>query len=399
METRKCGSVTSRAKRYFIPSKSESAKKKPDIKYLECTLCNRDVNCNTDGNMVPHLRNHHREEYSLYVADKPGEDPLVSRLKFIHSCVELVTINGKTFSTLYSSGFIRSHEDKLHQLKKAGCPVNLSDENLSEIKDKIHSIATSVRKKIMNEVKGRVLSLMIDGVTRNHRSLLGTSVQYTANGKIKTIPIAVTELLQSHTAKYLSTVIKKQLESYGIDLRAILTVTSDNAQNMISTTKELEEELKKIISGDEHESGVTSDEETVCDDFTDDDDDGSIEERIRKVIDDKNDSDALDSIFDETASYETLLSSVTNDLRTATGDLTLFVDQVRCAAHTLQLAINDALNLLDGPSNNIISLCRTVAKYLRLPSTQYTLQEKEIYTIFPPLDVETRWNSTYLMVK
>lgn len=307
MEKRKCESVTSRAKKYFIPSRSESAKKKPEIKYFECTLCNRDVNCNNDGNIVPHLRNKHRQEYLLHVADKPKENTLISRLKFIHSCVEIVTINGRTFSTLSSSGFIRSHEDKLNQLKQAGCPVNLADENLREIKEKIHSIASTVREKIRDELKGRVLSLMIDGVTRNHKSLLGISVQYVANGKIKTTPIAVTELVESHTAKYLSSVIQKQLECYGIDLRAILNVTSDNASNMIATTKELEKELNEIVSRDEYDV-----EDRVDPDATSDDDD--IEARIETIIahDDETDDNALDIIFNESQSYEALLNSVAN---------------------------------------------------------------------------------------
>lgn len=68
------------------------------------------------------------------------------------------------------------------------------------------------------------------------------------------------------------------------------------------------------------------------------------------------------------------------------------------AAHTLQLAVNDALKLLGKNDSNIISLCRVVAKFIRLQSTKNEMHKVGLSSILPKLDVETRWSSTYLMV-
>lgn len=73
---------------------------------------------------------------------------------------------------------------------------------------------------------------------------------------------------------------------------------------------------------------------------------------------------------------------------------------VNCAAHTLQLAIKDALKRLPIQHENIIGLCRNVAKQLRRKSSQAIYKSEnhsENYKI-PRIDVATRWGYTYLMV-
>lgn len=400
MENNCAKSLTGRARRFFEPSASQRAKSNPKIKYLNCKLCNAEINCNTEGNMVPHLRLKHKDEYNSCI-NIDREDPLVTRLKLLHSCVEIVTVNGKAFTTLSCSGFLKSHADTLQQLSLAGHPLNLSDPHLVEVKKNINIAAGKIRERIRNEVKGKVVSLLIDGATRNNRSLLAVSIQYIINGKVKVVPIGVKELLQRHTAIYLCSVIKNTLEQYGIRLRSILTVTSDNASNMIATTHQLEIELNKAIIEDcgdndnvqENESTVDSNERFY-----------SIDEEINKCIEDDEeqevvtDDEALNMILDESSLYDVLLNNVTHEINKETGNHNLFVDQIRCAAHTLQLSINDALKKLRKEDANVIKLCRKVAKFMRLPSTKNELNGNQIFTIFPLLDVETRWNSTYLMV-
>ncbi|XP_037728652.1 uncharacterized protein LOC119559667 [Drosophila subpulchrella] len=68
---------------------------------------------------------------------------------------------------------------------------------------------------------------------------------------------------------------------------------------------------------------------------------------------------------------------------------------VRCAAHTLQLCIfdvNKAKEIADK-----ISSCRTLCKSLRTETYRRILIENQ--RNLPSLDVATRWNSTYLMLK
>lgn len=402
MEDEAGKSLTARARKYFETSQSERAKEKPEIKFFMCKICKKDINCSSRSNMVPHLRLKHSEIYKSEIdIDSIKDHALITRLKLVQSCVELVTVNGKTFTTLSCSGFLKSHSDTLQKLNLAGCSLNLEDEHLYEIKEYIHNIAAKTRDKIKAEVRGRVLSLMIDGATRNNRSLLGISVQFVDNGTVKVIPIGVKELHESHKATYLCTVVKNTLADYGIRLRTILTVTSDNASNMIATTQALEIELNKAIVEDCQEEYDEFDEiDTRDHDFTDAvevETTKPVDQRIKEVVS-MTDEDVLDTIFDESTMYEILLNSVAKEVHAQTGNQDLFIDQIRCAAHTLQLAINDALKKLNAADVNIINLCRKVSKFLRLPKTQCLLKKMGCYTILPVLDVETRWNSTYFMV-
>lgn len=71
---------------------------------------------------------------------------------------------------------------------------------------------------------------------------------------------------------------------------------------------------------------------------------------------------------------------------------------INCSAHTLQLAIKDALKFLPKDHSQVIELCRCVAKYLRKSSTIDALKKDGITYRLPRLDVETRWGSMFTMV-
>lgn len=70
------------------------------------------------------------------------------------------------------------HKRKVEQLELAGCPINLTDPHLLEVKSYAESIASEFKQKVKEEVKGKPISLMIDIATKNHRSILGVSIQY-----------------------------------------------------------------------------------------------------------------------------------------------------------------------------------------------------------------------------
>lgn len=76
---------------------------------------------------------------------------------------------------------------------------------------------------------------------------------------------------------------------------------------------------------------------------------------------------------------------------------TLNIHGVRCAAHTLQLAVMSAFGMAE--FEDIVLLCRAVAKELRNKSAEIELGEREITFKIPHIDVKTRWNSLYVMVR
>lgn len=76
----------------------------------------------------------------------------------------------------------------------------------------------------------------------------------------------------------------------------------------------------------------------------------------------------------------------------------IFVNQVNCASHTLQLVVKDGLDALSQEHKNVIKLCREFAKFIRRQSSLNKLVKHGIKIKLPRLDCITRWSSTYMMV-
>jgi hypothetical protein len=74
----------------------------------------------------------------------------------------------------------------------------------------------------------------------------------------------------------------------------------------------------------------------------------------------------------------------------------VIVRGIRCAAHTLQLAVEDALTCCPD-INLIIGKARDVAKHLRTPNVMYILRAQKAPC--PILDTETRWMSKFDMLE
>lgn len=75
-------------------------------------------------------------------------DISAKRLKLLQSLVEMVTVNGRPFKCIVDSGFFSIIQNKLDKLKAAGCGLNLSNENLPEVKEHLSEMAVRVRPKI-----------------------------------------------------------------------------------------------------------------------------------------------------------------------------------------------------------------------------------------------------------
>lgn len=101
----------------------------------------------------------------------------------------------------------------------------------------------------------------------------------------------------------------------------------------------------------------------------------------------------LDSILNDDEEYYNLLAELVNDV---TGK-PVNVFKVKCAAHSLQLAIRDGIKHSD--VKNLIKICGIAVKILRKPNIFNEAREKNLMTIIPRYDCLTRWSSTFLMVK
>ena len=209
------------------------------------------------------------------------------------------------------------------------------------IPPKISGFADRVRAKISQEVEDKMVSVQVDGCSKKHRRFIGIRIQHINDKKMVVRTLAVEELFLPSTAANLKAVIMRVLRKYGIPLKSVVSFTTDTGQNYVLAGKLLN-------LGDDESS--------------DDDDDG---------------------VFNFPADLELTQDNIS-------------IQSVRCAAHTLQLAVEDAKNLTTEMKPTIDAVRKLV---LFLRNEKQVRQIKENNQNMPSLDVCTRWGSTYDMLQ
>lgn len=167
--------------------------------------------------------------------------------------------------------------------------------------------------------------------------------------------IGMIEMHVRHSAKAISDLIIQKLQSYGVSMLQIHGFTADNASNMNLTAELLDEIANR--ENDRSQCQIENDD--------------LLSKQIAEIG--KQLSQLLQSAF------------TTLNLQSITG--------CGCANHSLQIAINDGLCVSDAAL--LITECREKVKKLR--NQVYLLEFRD--SKYPILDVDTRWCSTYLMVR
>lgn len=109
--------------------------------------------------------------------------------------------------------------------------------------------------------------------------------------------------------------------------------------------------------------------------------------------DDYNIDDDDDWVLNDLSQFD-----LPNNIRQEEDERPFFIDGVNCAAHTLQLAVKDALAKLRIEHSNVIKLAKACARFIRKESTRNEAINRQLTIILPILDVVTRWSFTYMMV-
>ena len=197
------------------------------------------------------------------------------------------------------------------------------------------------------------------------RAILDINIQLIKNGKLARRTIAMKELTHCHTAEYIKNTVPEVLEQYEISVSQVYTVTTDNGPNMLKSVKLLSnEQLKENAFADADSPGTSqaasSDSDVEKDVYSDEDSECGA-----------TDSSAfnIEILLESLAAFDFVESTSRPILR-----------GLRCAAHTRQLAVDDALKQSSLKSD--IAKARHVCKILRNLSIMVILKKLNKKSLF-----------------
>lgn len=370
----------------YFEKKSED----PTDHFYKCLIsetCVKPISGKKLFNLVAHAKTHKdffQQNYSS-TEDELKNMPTL-RLEIIQHCAELVTINSEPFALFNKSGFLKMNKHKLQVLKNASYDSGLAAPACTAVKDHIKYLSAEIYKKIGAELEGKFMSLMVDGATKYHRSILGIYVQFMDDFHIVTRAIGMVNLSSRHTGKHLASVICDRLNLLGIKTSQLIAITTDNATNMSSMVRCLNQEAcendEVVNNGDNHDLNYGAEPNA--------EEDGHNGEFPEFSFSIEKDYDAIlknflnemeigelcaDSSLDELEGQPDLDSTL-QEIQSIIDSQTLNIRGIRCAIHTLQLGVMSALK--EDEFKSMTRLCRGVCKELRKKSNQIELTESGI---------------------
>lgn len=201
------------------------------------------------------------------------------------------------------------------------------------------------KEALRNCIAGVPVFLKFDGVTRLRAHYLGISVQFWSDERQEIIikSLSLVDTNAKHDALHLKQIVESAISDYGIAKKQVLACVVDNASNLTKT--------------------------------------------IDLLNDDEN-SEATEEDKDENENNEEEEDNPESFIPTE-------VHHMRCAEHTLQLAIRDGLK--NPAVSSFLTKIRAVTQHLRAPHTDSILKRRAGKGVV--IDVVTRWGSTFLMLK
>lgn len=276
------------------------------------------------------------------------------RLRHIQYLTEIVTVNGRPFKCLKDSGLIGLGSRELKCLQDAGYGKGLTGDPTPAVINHIEYLSSEIMNASKLEAKNSLVSLMVDIGTRNGRDILGLSMQFMRDDQVIIRSIGLILLTTSHTAANIEAEMLVCLCKFDIKSFQVISITSDNASNMLKMVKlfnrspEGGRSEKYGHSENEIDEGEPSHElfknaNVYDDDFINAEIEGIIDEfnsiqsmsydELREA--EKRDAEILE-ILDDSSHYIDLLKLLQNDFAIHT----LNSNGIKCAVHSAHTAIS-----------------------------------------------------------
>lgn len=327
------------------------------------------------SNCERHLRTVHK--MANFIIDKTKSPSAVIWLKvkmspatIYRAWVQSVAVNGRVIGSFDDSGIRMLLNPYLHAFEQSGVKIDVS---IPTLKLYLTKYADDVRAAIQKEVRSKIIHVKLDMARHQRKSILGVNIQYIEDDKIVVRTLSMLQTSSSHTGEYICSLLMQILDDFKIKYSQVHTITTDNGRNVLKSVNLFcAVENADLLNESFDDIGLNEIfiEESVSNGEDEDDGDAAcaidhVEQIVQSAI----------SIFEEK---------------------TQIMTAIRCAAHTVQLVVNTALNETDF-AKKLINKCRRIVRSLLNPNIFNLIQQQNLRK--PIIDCLTRWSSTYYMLE
>lgn len=280
---------------------------------------------------------------------------------------------------------------------------------------------------LRKELCGRIVSIMFDIGSKHRRSFLGVSVQYMVGMVVHIIHLGMVVMVQRNTSKYIESRILEILADFEVELDQIHALVTDNGNNVIRTSKDVlvivMKHVKELLSTTQESDNrdaldaivaaeANARAAQIAEELQVDEDQASIDAEYRAALDaeeqaaleanqqaqllgndfgvdvfgEETDEDNDPDLVDDIIEHE-LTMRVEQDVQIK--GTSVCVIPIRCAAHTVQLAVYDGLALYNTEVEDMKKKCGDIRRAITKDRLGVTL---------PQQSNTTRWSSTFKMV-
>ncbi|KAM9307836.1 uncharacterized protein PAF06_011978 [Gastrophryne carolinensis] len=298
-----------------------------------------------------------------FVSDKVTVTMTVETFK--KQIIELVVKDAVPISLFSRPAFMGLNGEMARKLG-----VSLERESIRKL---VIEEAVKQKKELQESLKGRFVFLKMDACTRHRVNYFAINVRFVCEkNEIVTITktLAVKDTKAHHSSEFLQVLVENVLQEYELKKEQVLSVVTDNASNMISTIRLMNENNEAEQQLEEENPGFRETEMFEMEEH-------HFETEVQaEVASDEQEHDSLDALV-EAASVRS------------------HIHHMRCVVHTLQLAIRDSLQ--QGHAATLIGKVRKLATAARTPKVDSILKRRAGKGAI--IDQATRWGSTYLMIQ
>ncbi|XP_055525752.1 uncharacterized protein LOC129718738 [Wyeomyia smithii] len=324
----------------------------------KCRICGNQLKVDKFSNLKRHMQNLHQREYAeILVASGSNIEemkiasfaPVTFDQNFLaECCVKMVTVGGLPFGVLERPGIADLLGFRIQR------------------QTVLHSISLTVeafREKIIDELKGQIICVKLDTVTRAGQSVVTVFSQLLRAGKFEMRTLAAYDLDFATPAEEMKAKVIETLGDFGVDASQIYAITTDNGINYpIATQLVYNAKRDALLSVD---NGISFDDEDVG---------------FSGETDQLEAGDYLEGNTKE----EDALSVITHAID----------EGVICAANAFHCCAHDAIRSLKLKKQ--LDEIRIVVNYLRTEELRKLFVRNHLS--IPKLEPEIRWNSVFSML-